>query len=581
MSIPAGQRVGLVGPSGAGKSTLVSLVQRVEDVQGGQVVIDGQPLTAVTQDSLRTAIAVVPQEITLFHRPILENIRYGRPDASDEDVVAAARAACCDEFINGLPEGYATMVGERGMKLSGGQRQRIGIARAILKDAPILVLDEATSALDSHSEAAVQRALATLVQGRTVLAIAHRLSTLASLDRIVVLVDGRIIEDGSPAGLRHAGGMFDAMWRLQADNMALREGDRQCGLSVPAPAGTWTSNTRHHECSDGTLRLGRHRPHLAHRHPGPGAEELDPTVHIEYVLDADRLRPFNIDATMRMGYRPRLLPSRTSESRGPIVRACFSDADVIVDDVARYLLPLRHHVPRAAWVSIAMHPVGDELFMDWPLMAHMDGIIWAYPPAVGLPPELDIVADKVVQTGPFLDLDGVPEKAAARARLGFADDEQIVVYAPRGFPFGEEFGQPMLAGLFSAVEGLRGARFPKLRLVLLAVDDPAQLRRVGGMPAELPGWVTVLGVVTPPEALVFAQAADILIGEGTSTIHEGAALRTPLVVVPGPIQEILRLAKALKDRASGPCARHRARSLPIPWPTRSIRFWASPTGATR
>jgi hypothetical protein len=181
-------------------------------------------------------------------------------------------------------------------------------------------------------------------------------------------------------------------------------------------------------------------------------------------------------------------------------------------------------------------------------MAHMDGIIWAYPPAVGLPPELDIVADKVMQTGPFLDLDAVPEKAAARARLGFADDEQIVVYAPRGFPFGEEFGQTMLAGLFSAVEGLRGARFPKFRLVLLAVDDPAQLRRVGGMPDELPSWVTVLGVVTPPEALVFAQAADILIGEGTSTIHEGAALRTPLVVVPGPIQEILRLAKALKNR---------------------------------
>ena len=224
LRIPGGQKVGLVGPSGAGKSTLVSLVQRVEDVQGGRVVIDGQPLTAVTQDSLRTAIAVVPQEITLFHRSILENIRYSRPDASDEDVVAAARAACCDEFINGLPEGYATMVGERGTKLSGGQRQRIGIARAILKDAPILVLDEATSALDSQSEAAVQRALATLVQGRTVLAIAHRLSTLASLDRIVVLMGGRIVEDGSPAGLRHAGGMFDALWRMQAESLALREG---------------------------------------------------------------------------------------------------------------------------------------------------------------------------------------------------------------------------------------------------------------------------------------------------------------------------------------------------------------------
>jgi hypothetical protein len=279
-------------------------------------------------------------------------------------------------------------------------------------------------------------------------------------------------------------------------------------------------------------------------------KRLDPRVRVEYVLDAERLRPFNIDATMRMGYRPRLLPTRTPENRGQIVRACFGEADVIVDDVARYLLPLRYHAPQAAWVSIAMHPIGDELFMDWPLMAHMDAIIWAYPPAVGLPEELAIVEDKVVQTGPFLDLDGVPDKAAARAQLGYAPDEQVVLYAPRGFPFGEEFGHRVLAGLYGAIEALHRARFPKLRLVLLAVNDPAELRGVEGVPAELPDWITVRDVVTPPEALVHEQAADLLVAEGTSTIHEGAALRTPLMVVPGPIQEVLRLAMAIDDRAA-------------------------------
>jgi ATP-binding cassette subfamily B protein len=216
LRVPAGQKVGLVGPSGAGKSTLVGLVQRLEDVQRGRLLVDGQPVDAVAQDSLRAAIAVVPQEISLFHRSILENIRYGRPDASDAEVFAAARAACCDDFIGALPEGYATVVGERGTKLSGGQRQRLGIARAILKDAPILILDEATSALDSQSESAVQKALAALMRGRTVLAIAHRLSTLASLDRIIVLVDGKIVEDGRPNELRGAGGVFDRLWRLQA-----------------------------------------------------------------------------------------------------------------------------------------------------------------------------------------------------------------------------------------------------------------------------------------------------------------------------------------------------------------------------
>src|SRR5262249_45153755 len=153
----------------------------------GRVLLDGQDIAGVTQESLRAAIAVVPQEISLFHRSVLENIRYGCPDADDARVIAAAHAACCHDFIEALPEGYATVVGERGLKLSGGQRQRIGIARAILKDAPLVLLDEATSSLDSESELAVQRALVELMRGRTVLAVAHRLSTLAAFDRIVVI----------------------------------------------------------------------------------------------------------------------------------------------------------------------------------------------------------------------------------------------------------------------------------------------------------------------------------------------------------------------------------------------------------
>jgi ATP-binding cassette, subfamily B, bacterial len=226
LSIPAGQKVGLVGASGAGKSTLVALVQRLDDVQRGRILVDGQALTDVAQDSLRAAIAVVPQEVSLFHRSVLENIRYGRPGASDAEVVAAAVAACADEFIRTLPDGYATMIGERGTKLSGGQRQRLGIARAILKDAPILVLDEATSALDSQSEAAIQEALARLMQGRTVLAIAHRLSTLAALDRIIVLAAGQVVEDGAPGELMGTDGVFQTLWRLQADSFASGEGRR-------------------------------------------------------------------------------------------------------------------------------------------------------------------------------------------------------------------------------------------------------------------------------------------------------------------------------------------------------------------
>lgn len=223
VQIPAGQKVGIVGASGAGKSTLISLLQRLDDVQGGRILIDGQDIRSVSQDSLRLRIAVVPQETALFNRSIRENIRYGRPDATDAEVEAAACHAYCDSFIRELPKGYDTLVGERGVMLSGGQRQRLGIARAFLKDAPILILDEATSALDTHSELEIQAALNGLVEGRTVLAVAHRLSTLSGFDRILVLEQGRIVEEGSPEQLRQQGGVFDALWRLQAEGFALEE----------------------------------------------------------------------------------------------------------------------------------------------------------------------------------------------------------------------------------------------------------------------------------------------------------------------------------------------------------------------
>ena len=214
LHIDGGQRVGLVGRSGAGKSTLFALVQRFYDVQGGSVLVGGENVMDVTQHSLRTAIASVPQDISLFHRSILENVRYGRPDATDREVLRAIEAARCSNFINALPEGVATVVGNRGVKLSPGQRQRIAIARAFLKDAPILLLDEATSALDSESEEAIRHALDRLMRGRTVIAIAHRLSTLRSFDRIVVLQEGKIIEDGTPQALvRHKGVYRDLVRR--------------------------------------------------------------------------------------------------------------------------------------------------------------------------------------------------------------------------------------------------------------------------------------------------------------------------------------------------------------------------------
>ncbi|HEY0204239.1 MAG TPA: ATP-binding cassette domain-containing protein, partial [Acetobacteraceae bacterium] len=221
LEVAAGTRVGLVGRSGSGKSTVINLLQRLRDVPSGQILIDGEDIATLTQDSLRDAIGVVPQDVSLFHRSVMDNIRYGRPDAPDSEVRAAAEAACCRDFIEALPEGFDTQVGDRGVKLSGGQRQRLAIARAFLRNAPILLMDEATSALDSESEALVQRALNRLMQGRTVIAIAHRLSTLQDFDRIVVMQSGRILQDGTPQQLESVRGPFRDLLARQQTPMTL------------------------------------------------------------------------------------------------------------------------------------------------------------------------------------------------------------------------------------------------------------------------------------------------------------------------------------------------------------------------
>ncbi len=218
LRLQPGQRVGLVGQSGGGKSTLFTLLQRFYDVEAGCITIDGQDISRVTQLSLREAISVVPQDISLFHRSILENIRYGRPSASDDEVLRAAIAARCD-FVESLPDGLNTMVGDRGVKLSGGQRQRIAIARAFLKDAPILLLDEATAALDSESEEAIREALSRLMRGRTVIAIAHRLSTLRNFDRVVLLKAGKILEDGPPDRLMQGQGPYRELVRQELSRL--------------------------------------------------------------------------------------------------------------------------------------------------------------------------------------------------------------------------------------------------------------------------------------------------------------------------------------------------------------------------
>ncbi len=214
--VKGGEKVAFVGPSGAGKTTVTKLLLRLYEITGGEIRIDGQNINTVTLESLRKHIGFVPQDPVLFHRNLLENIRYGRQDATEEEVMEAAKRAHCHEFILRMPHGYQTLVGERGIKLSGGERQRIAIARAILKNAPILVLDEATSALDSESESLIQDAFETLMEGKTVIAIAHRLSTVIKMDRIVVIEEGKVTAEGSHEDLLAQEGRYQTLWNIQA-----------------------------------------------------------------------------------------------------------------------------------------------------------------------------------------------------------------------------------------------------------------------------------------------------------------------------------------------------------------------------
>jgi ATP-binding cassette subfamily B protein len=221
LTIRGGEKVGLVGRSGSGKTTFVKLVQRLYDVTGGRITIDGQDIASVTQESLRRQIAIVQQEPVLFHRSLAENIAYGRPGASMAQIEQAARLANAHEFILRLPKGYATLVGERGIKLSGGERQRVALARAFLADAPILILDEATSSLDSESEALIQQAVERLMEGRTTIVIAHRLSTVRAMDRILVFDRGRVVEEGPHEGLlAREGGAYRALFEKQVSELA-------------------------------------------------------------------------------------------------------------------------------------------------------------------------------------------------------------------------------------------------------------------------------------------------------------------------------------------------------------------------
>ncbi len=216
LHILPGQKVGIVGKSGSGKTTLTRLLLRFDDVSSGTLKIDDQDISSITQESLRSSMAYVPQELLLFHRTLRENIAYGKTDATEKEIRRAARQANALEFIDKLKDGLETVAGERGVKLSGGQRQRIAIARAVLKDSPLLVLDEATSALDSESELLIQKSLETLMKGRTSIVIAHRLSTIAKLDRIVVLENGKIVEDGTHDKLLSQGGVYSKLWKHQS-----------------------------------------------------------------------------------------------------------------------------------------------------------------------------------------------------------------------------------------------------------------------------------------------------------------------------------------------------------------------------
>jgi len=273
-------------------------------------------------------------------------------------------------------------------------------------------------------------------------------------------------------------------------------------------------------------------------------QRLVAPIQLEYLLDTDKLRPFNIDAAAATGYRVNLLPPRNRGDRDSIVRACLGSADIVIEDTCRHLIALRPIVPNSTWISVPMYPLEDELFMDWPLLAQCDGIVWPYPPSLDFPAELAPFAEKLIKTGPFLEFDGIPDRARARQRLHFAKDERVLIYAPRGMTFGRPFGEQVLAALVGAVAHLAKRR--KVRLVLASVRDRDELRGPG-IPDPLPDCVTVLGPLAPSQMLTYIRAADVAVTEGSNMTQEAAALNTPILMIPGTIYEAWLLGTRLKE----------------------------------
>lgn len=273
-------------------------------------------------------------------------------------------------------------------------------------------------------------------------------------------------------------------------------------------------------------------------------QRFDASIELEYLLDTEKLRAFNIDAAAATGYRVNLLPPRNRSDRDSIVRACLGSADIVIEDTCRHLIALRSIVPISTWISIPMYPLEDELFMDWPLLAQSDGIVWPYPPSLDFPAELAPFAEKLIKTGPFLELDGIPDRARARQRLHFDKDERVLIYAPRGMTFGRPFGEQVLAALVGAVAQLAKRR--KVRLVLASVRDRDELRGPG-IPDPLPDCVTVLGPLAPSQMLTYIRAADVAVTEGSNMTQEAAALDTPILMIPGTIYEAWLLGTRLQE----------------------------------
>lgn len=277
---------------------------------------------------------------------------------------------------------------------------------------------------------------------------------------------------------------------------------------------------------------------------GRALRGLDPRLSVGYVLNADRLRPQAGEAARATGFPTRVMPPRRPENRREVVGAALGEADVIVDDTQGELIHMKALLPRARWVHIPMFPLGDELFMNWPALTLIDALLWAYPPGLDLPRELEFLGDRIHRVGPFLNLDGVPGKAEARGRFGLADGEEVVLYAPRGMTFGWEFGVRVLQGVYAGVEARRRAGHAT-HLVLAATNE--EELRFAGLPFPLPSWVTRLGTVAPPDMLALIRAADVTVSEGSNMTQEAAALGTPVVMVPGTIHETWLLGTRLGE----------------------------------